>query len=69
MKQSHHHYRIQTDATITNRYIASVQRRILWRWVEIKSYATRPNPDDADMDYARLCAQELLEHLQANETI
>lgn len=69
MEQTDFRYRIRTDATPDERYIVKVEMRLLQWWVTIKSYTTCVNPSDEDMDYARLCADELIDKLRQDETI
>lgn len=73
MKQSRHTYRIIQDQDLDLRtgnpdYIIRVQRRICFGWVDIKAYAA-PCHDRDLCDYIMLCARELLDKLQANESL
>lgn len=60
-------FRVSTDATPDCRYVCLVQMRVLGVWLTIKTYSTHPDPSVEDMDYARLCADKLLEHLQDHD--
>ena len=69
---SNYQYRIHSDVVRDNvngtvRKIR-VQTRRLGVWIDIKTYSV-DSADMADHDYAMLCAKELLEKLESNETL